>query len=58
MDKVKIEVVSGRNGISLYINEIRLRGEKPFGGGEVLHTFEVSIQEIINTIEGKRNDGM
>ena len=45
-----IEVVSGREGNSLSIGDEhtgrRIAGPKPWGGGEILHQFQVDVNEL------------
>ena len=48
--KILIEVVAGREGHSLSIGDdsggYRLAGPKPWGGGRVIHRFEVDPDEL------------
>lgn len=48
--KVTFEVVRGVQGPSLYVGDdsggYRLAGPKPYGGGEVIHSFKVDIEEL------------
>jgi hypothetical protein len=37
--EVNIVVLAGVEGPSVYVNEIRVAGPKPWGGGRVLHEF-------------------
>jgi hypothetical protein len=39
-------VVSGVEGPSLYANDYRIAGPKPWGGGKVIHRFEVSDDDL------------
>ena len=53
MDKdefVKIEIVSGCEGNSLYINNYRVTGSKPWGGGNVVHTFNAKREDIFRAL--------
>lgn len=43
---VAVEVVSGVEGPSLYVNDYRVAGNKPWGGGSTLHSFQVDVREI------------
>jgi len=45
-DRVKIEVISGVEGPSLYIDDYRVCGPKPWGGGKVLCSWVVKIKDI------------
>lgn len=47
---ITIEVVKGVAGDSLYINNIRVSGNKPWGGGRVLHEFKTTEKEIDKAI--------
>lgn len=53
--KVIIEVVDGVQGRSLYIGDEnsghRLAGPKPWGGGEVIHSFEVDADELMDELK-------
>lgn len=45
--QVKIEVVKGQFGHrGLYVADRRVAGEKPWGGGQVMATFSVDIDEL------------
>lgn len=44
--KVKIEVVDGVGGFSLYINDTRIAGPKPLGGGRAVASFCVTEQTV------------
>jgi hypothetical protein len=44
--KHKIAVVNGVEGPSLYINDYRIAGSKPWGGGKVIAEFEVEQDDI------------
>jgi len=49
--KIKIEYVIGAAGTDcLYINEYRVSGPKPWGGGNVLKTWMVDKKEIIQAL--------
>lgn len=50
MDNVKIEIVDGIGGNSLYINDIRVAGPKPYGGGRLITSFVVNEQAIIDAL--------
>ena len=51
MKTCTIEVISGVEGSCLSIGTdsggTRIAGPKPWGGGQVLHTFEVNIDALI-----------
>ena len=46
----KIIYVKGVEGNSLYINDFRVAGPKPWGGGEVLQEWDVEVADIIHAI--------
>lgn len=48
---ITIEVVKGIEGNSLYINNKRISGNKPWGGGRVLHVFKTTEKEIHKAID-------
>lgn len=45
-EKCLIEVVSGPEGPSVYINEYRVAGPKPWGGGNVTHRFITKKENV------------
>ncbi len=47
---ITIEVVKGVASDSLYINNRRVSGEKPWGGGRVVREFKTTEKEIHNAI--------
>lgn len=54
-DKVKIEIVSGVGGYSVYINDTRVAGPKPWGGGTCVKSWLVdkdSISQAVAANEG------
>ena len=48
---VKIKVVDSNVGKSLYINDTRVSGVKPYSGGTVIISFNVSVDAIINSVK-------
>lgn len=44
--KIKFEIIQGCEGSCLTMNDTRIAGAKPWGGGRVEHTFNVGLQEI------------
>ena len=46
MKTINVMVVRGVAGPSLYINDYRVHGSKPWGGGTMLYEFNVDIDEI------------
>lgn len=50
-EKVKITVISGVEGYSIYINNHRIAGNKPWGGGKVVCEFSVDKDKIFAQLE-------
>jgi len=54
-EKVLISVIAGVEGNSLSVGNktggTRLAGNKPWGGGRIIHSFEVDVEELIKTVE-------
>lgn len=48
---ISVQLVDGVCGKSLYINEHRVHGEKPWGGGKIVFYAEVSIKELQRALE-------
>lgn len=44
--EVSVEVISGREGWSLYVENYRVVGPKPWGGGSVLKAWSVSSRHL------------
>jgi hypothetical protein len=59
MEIVQIEVVSGVEGPSLYLDQYRFAGNKPWGGGKIIHSWKVTAKDLreslrhIGVIAGK-----
>lgn len=49
--KIKVMVVNGVEGNSLYVNGYRVAGNKPWGGGVLLHEFNVDPEEMRKALE-------
>lgn len=52
-EKVKVEVVDGVEGKSLYINDHRVCGPKPWGGGEAIEHFDVDKEKLEQALKVK-----
>jgi hypothetical protein len=50
---VRFTVVEGVEGPSLYANDYRISGPKPWGGGSITHRFEVCPEEISCLLKGE-----
>lgn len=44
--EITIELVNGVEGNSIYLNDTRICGSKPWGGGSVIKQWNTSIWEI------------
>ena len=61
-EKIEITVMKGKGalGNSLYVNDYRVYGNKPYGGGSVVYRFEVDkklLEKALEEIEfGEPND--
>lgn len=50
-EKTTITVISGVEGYSIYINNHRIAGNKPWGGGKVVCEFSVDKNKILAQLE-------
>ena len=50
-DKVKIELINGCEGKCICINDYRVAGSKPWGGGYVEKTWMANRKDIINALK-------
>ena len=50
MSTVKLEICSGVEGPSAYINDYRCAGSKPWGGGRITHTFKLSLADLATAV--------
>lgn len=46
MSTVKLEICSGVEGPSAYVNDYRCAGPKPWGGGTILHKFNLRLDDL------------
>lgn len=53
---VKIELVSGCEGYSIYIDDCRVAGAKPWGGGRTVKQWTAKVSKIDEALG--RSDGM
>ena len=51
MDIVNIVVSAGVEGPSVYINNYRVAGNKPWGGGRTLHSFKAKKSDIFDALK-------
>jgi hypothetical protein len=47
---VKVETVGGVEGPSLYVDDHRVAGNKPWGGGRLLHAFQADADLMLAAI--------
>lgn len=50
-DIVKIAVCKGVEGPSVYINDYRVAGNKPWGGGKTIHSFKAEKSNIFHALK-------
>jgi hypothetical protein len=43
---ISVEIVSGIEGLCLLVNDYRVAGPKPWGGGKVVHSFQTKQSQI------------
>jgi predicted transcriptional regulator len=53
---ITVEVVAGAGGACLIINDTRVAGPKPWGGGRVTHTFKVKRNVLLEAIAVAEDD--
>jgi hypothetical protein len=41
-----VKIVSGVEGPSMYINDYRVAGPKPWGGGQILHEWSMTDDDL------------
>ena len=51
MDIVEIAVCNGVEGPSVYINDYRVAGNKPWGGGKTIHSFKAEKSNIFHALK-------
>lgn len=44
--KINIKLMNGVEGRSLYLNDTRVSGPKPWGGGKILFETDISLTEF------------
>jgi hypothetical protein len=49
---VKLVLCQGVEGQCIYLNDYRIAGPKPWGGGRTLHTWVVSVDDLTRAIDG------
>lgn len=48
---VRLEYVHGVEGPCVYLNGYRIAGPKPWGGGQIVRTWEVAAKDIRHALE-------
>lgn len=51
---ISVEIVSGIEGLCLLVNDYRVAGPKPWGGGTVTQSFKTKLADIERAIYGNR----
>lgn len=46
-----VEIVSGKEGQCLIVNDLRVAGPKPWGGGTVIKRFQVKKEDLMEAID-------
>lgn len=49
-EEITIEIVEGNEGHSIYINDFRIAGTKPWGGGKRKYTFKSDLNLILKAL--------
>lgn len=49
--EVKIEIVSNQTGGCVVINNYRVAGGKPWGGGTILKSWKCDVRDILDAIK-------
>ena len=50
-ETMEIKLVSGVEGPSLYLNDYRIAGPKPWGGGYIVNRFHVTVDDLQSQID-------
>lgn len=51
----ELEEISGVEGNSLYLNDHRISGPKPWGGGRLVRTWHIDGDDLINALNSKKS---
>jgi hypothetical protein len=52
MPKFKLEIIRGVEGPCISLNDYRIAGPKPWGGGTVTKSFTVDVDDLVRAIPG------
>lgn len=55
MRKFTLEYIAGVEGNSIYLNEYRIAGPKPWGGGKVIKEWTVEADDLERALGMKEN---
>lgn len=56
-EKIRIEVISGVEGDCVAINDYRVAGPKPWGGGQVKKVWECDKKDILRALQVEDENG-
>lgn len=48
--KTFVEIIGGRAGKCISLNDFRIAGSKPWGGGTVLNKFDTTVEDVLSSI--------
>ena len=54
--KCKIEMIGGAEGSCLSLNDFRIAGPKPWGGGSVTKSWDTSIENVLTAIADRHEN--
>lgn len=55
IDKAKITYVQGVEGSSIYLNDYRIAGPKPWGGGKIIKEWDIELTDVYRAAGIKAN---
>lgn len=44
---MKIEIIKGISGLSIYVDDFRICGSKPYGGGITIKTWNITDYKLV-----------
>ena len=48
---MKLAIVSGVEGTAVYLNDFRIAGPKPWGGGKIVRSWDIAPEDLESAIE-------
>ncbi len=48
---IRLQIVRGVSGLCVYLNDYRIAGQKPWGGGEVVGEYTLSHKDITTALQ-------